>query len=272
MKSTISVIVLTLISSTKILVKADVANKCNESKATAKIVNACPKTAREWNEAAKKKGCRNITNSCTSFEYHCVMNAWRNETIEVCAPSWSIVGMSCAEYNFGGKRIQKGKAETCNTCPTTYLSTESYKYQECYVMKSKKMQELQGTTESAIISLITPEHNISSIATAWSQELNYTYTNSVGTPSPLIISIICIVVGIPVLAIVALVVIKWRKNLSGSGIYRPTIEENRVRSEEYSTSETMDSFEEEKEQLTREISNNHGLYYESNDTKDRERI
>lgn len=43
-------------------------------------------------------------------------------------------------------------------------------------------------------------------------------------------------------------------------------------SEEYSTSETMDSFEEEKEQLTREISNNQGLYYESNDTKDRERI
>uniref|UniRef100_A0A8W8MHI0 Uncharacterized protein n=1 Tax=Magallana gigas TaxID=29159 RepID=A0A8W8MHI0_MAGGI len=115
MKSTISFIVLTLISSTKILVKADADNKCNESNATAKIVNSCPKTAREWNEAAKNKGCRNITHSCTSFEYHCVINAWRNETIEVCAPSWSIVGMSCAEYNFGGKRIQKSsEAETCN--------------------------------------------------------------------------------------------------------------------------------------------------------------
>lgn len=76
----------------QILVKADADNKCNESKATAKIVQSCPKTAREWNEAAKKKGCRNITHSCTSFEYHCVINAWRNETIEVCAPSWSIVG------------------------------------------------------------------------------------------------------------------------------------------------------------------------------------
>lgn len=76
----------------QVLVKADADNKCNESKATAKIVNSCPKTAREWNEAAKKKGCRNNTHSCTSFEYHCVMNAWRNETIEVCAPSWSIVG------------------------------------------------------------------------------------------------------------------------------------------------------------------------------------
>uniref|UniRef100_K1QHL3 Uncharacterized protein n=1 Tax=Magallana gigas TaxID=29159 RepID=K1QHL3_MAGGI len=35
--------------------------------------------------------------------------------------------MSCAEYSFGGKRIQKSEAETCNACPTTYLSTESYK-------------------------------------------------------------------------------------------------------------------------------------------------
>lgn len=74
----------------QILVKAD--NKCNESNATAKIVNSCPTTARDWNEAANRKGCRNMTHSCTSFEYHCVMNAWRNETIEVCAPSWSIVG------------------------------------------------------------------------------------------------------------------------------------------------------------------------------------
>lgn len=40
-------------------------------------------------------------------------------------------------------------------------------------------------------------------------------------------------------------------------------------SEKYSTSETMDSFEEEKEQLTKEISNNQGLCYESNETKDR---
>lgn len=254
MKSTISVIVLTLISSTKILVKADAdINECNELISTTKIVNSCPKTAREWNEAAKKKGCRNITHSCTSFEYHCVMNAWRNETIEVCAPSWSIVGMSCAEYNFGGKRIQKSDAETCNACPTTYLSTESYKYQECYVIKSKKMPELQGTTESAIISLITSEHNMSSLATDLSQESNYTYTYSENNTSPLIISIICVVVGIPVLAFVALVVNKWRKILPCSGICWPTIEENRARSEEYSTSTTIDSFEEEKEQLTAHI-------------------
>lgn len=52
-------------------------------------------------------------------------------------------------------------------------------------MKSKKMPELQGTTDSAFISLITPERNISSLATAWNKELNYTHTNSESIPSPL---------------------------------------------------------------------------------------
>lgn len=47
------------------------------------------------------------------------------------------------------------------------------------------MPELQGTTESAIISLITPEHNISSLATDLSQESNYTYIDSENNPSPL---------------------------------------------------------------------------------------
>lgn len=258
MKSAIGVIVLTLISSTKILVKAGADNECEESGATAKNVHSCPKTAREWNVAAEKKSCRNITHSCSSFEYHCVLNAWRNETIEVCAPSWSIVGMTCAEYSFGGKRIQKVDAVTCNACPTTYLSTESYKYQECYLMKSKKMPKSQGTTESAIFILTTPEHNRSSLATAQSQELNYTHTNSENTSSPLLITIICVVVGVPVLSIVALVVKKSRNNLPCSRICRPTTGQNRARSE-YSTSEAVDSFEEEKEQLTAHILNKQGL-------------
>lgn len=57
--------------------------------------------------------------------------------------------------------------------------------QECFVMKSKKMPELQGTTESAIIVLITSERNISSLATAWNKEFNHIYTNSENITSPL---------------------------------------------------------------------------------------
>lgn len=74
-------------------------------------------------------------------------------------------------------------------CKTSFIWNKHIKNthldQECYVMKSKKMPELQGTTESAIIRLIIPEHNILSLATAWSQELNYTHTNSENIPIPL---------------------------------------------------------------------------------------
>lgn len=51
------------------------------------------KIVREWNEVVKKKGCRNIIYFCILFEYYCVMNVWRNEMIEVCVLSWSIVGI-----------------------------------------------------------------------------------------------------------------------------------------------------------------------------------
>uniref|UniRef100_K1PB63 Uncharacterized protein n=1 Tax=Magallana gigas TaxID=29159 RepID=K1PB63_MAGGI len=43
----------------------------------------------EWKEAAARKGCEKMT--CSSFEYHCVINAWGNETIEVCAPRLLII-------------------------------------------------------------------------------------------------------------------------------------------------------------------------------------
>lgn len=260
MDSIIGVIVLTLISSTKMLVNAD--KECKESRATAEKVNLCPRTAKEWNEAAARKGCGNITHSCSSFEYHCVLNAWRNETIEVCAARWNIVGMSCAEYNFGGKRIQKSKDGTCNACPTTYLSTESFKYQECYnyVIDIKRIPEYQGTTESAINNSRIPEHNTSSLPTVLKQGVNYRHTNSENTPSVLIVIFACVVAGVLVLVIAMLMVNKSRRNLLCSKIYRLVlnVEENTVslgNIKECSTTVTNAIMEEERGHLT-EVSNN----------------
>ncbi|XP_078333772.1 uncharacterized protein LOC111101739 isoform X4 [Crassostrea virginica] len=63
----------------RIFVNAD---ECIVSKSTVKKVKSCPQTAEEWGNAADKKGCEKVNNS---FIYHCVMNTWRNETVEVCA-------------------------------------------------------------------------------------------------------------------------------------------------------------------------------------------
>lgn len=59
-------------------------------------MKSCPQNVNEWNEAAARKGCEKISHSCSSFVYHCVINAWGNETIEVCAPRLLIVGKNAS--------------------------------------------------------------------------------------------------------------------------------------------------------------------------------
>ena len=67
----------------------DCAEKCIKSADTAIVVQVCPQTKMEWKVAAEKKNCKSY---CSSFQYHCVMNTWGNETIEVCVPGLQIVG------------------------------------------------------------------------------------------------------------------------------------------------------------------------------------
>ena len=68
-------------------------NKCSDliSK-TVQIVQGCPQTQETWEEAAARKNCGGIPNSCTTIVYHCIMNTWQNETVDVCAPQRQIVG------------------------------------------------------------------------------------------------------------------------------------------------------------------------------------
>lgn len=70
---------------------------CKEAVSSVKIVESCPTSKTEWDVAARKKGCGKIAlqQNCSSaekFEYHCVLNGYRNETLEVCAPSRIIFG------------------------------------------------------------------------------------------------------------------------------------------------------------------------------------
>nr|XP_022289649.1 uncharacterized protein LOC111101452 isoform X1 [Crassostrea virginica] len=105
------------------------AGECNGSSAAAKRVDVCPQTEKEWKVAAENKNCKSY---CSSYHYHCVMNTWRNETIEVCAKIRQIVGKNCAEFNFGGSRIQRNENMKCSKCPKFYPSNNSFRYRECY--------------------------------------------------------------------------------------------------------------------------------------------
>lgn len=112
-------------------------NKCHRAiQDFVKIVASCPKTKKEWDIAASKKNCEQLTSQAlcgTSKEpyvYHCVINGFENETLEVCAPRKIIFGY-CTEYNVAGGVIQGHKSAKCNStfpkCGKSYNSTEAYK-------------------------------------------------------------------------------------------------------------------------------------------------
>lgn len=64
---------------------------CEEAVESVERVSYCPRTKKEWDTAATRKDCRRLAGrqACTrpeNFRYHCVINEFQNETLEVCAP------------------------------------------------------------------------------------------------------------------------------------------------------------------------------------------
>ncbi|XP_062578880.1 uncharacterized protein LOC134240821 isoform X2 [Saccostrea cucullata] len=116
---------------------------CPASRSTVSFTK-CPSTHEEWMAASRRKNCSSISQNCTSpknFRYHCVSNAFMNETIEVCAPGLFLLGF-CPEYNFRGERIQDNYNADCKRyaepCPNRYESWKSYKFPECVTLKKPK--------------------------------------------------------------------------------------------------------------------------------------
>lgn len=65
------------------------------------IVDDCPDSEREWREAAVRKNCSAHASRCDEPErllYHCVINAFVNETLEVCAYRRNIVFGRISSY------------------------------------------------------------------------------------------------------------------------------------------------------------------------------
>lgn len=117
---------------------------CQEAVNNAESVRSCPTSEEEWEIAARNKNCSKIAlqQNCSSaekFQYHCVLNGYRNETLEVCAPSRIIFG-HCVEFNLQGGVIQDQYSSPCNDafpkCDKYYSSSNAYKYPDCYQLVS----------------------------------------------------------------------------------------------------------------------------------------
>lgn len=127
---------------------------CKESATKIRYVSKCPSDAQSWEIAAKDLNCETIKQNCSSakqhqFQYHCVINEFKNALLEVCALNRTIFGY-CTEYNTMGQVIQEHYNAECTKhgvpCPELYNSAEAYKYQECF-------QLLKGSPRNSEINL-----------------------------------------------------------------------------------------------------------------------
>lgn len=122
-------------------------NSCNVSRTTIQTVEDCPRSEETWREAATKKNCAAYASQCSEperLEYHCVINPFINQTLEVCAYAQNIVLGFCVEYSVSGNMIQESANTYCpnfkkNPCPIFYRSTEAYKYPGCYNLTKKAL-------------------------------------------------------------------------------------------------------------------------------------
>lgn len=133
-----TVIVMMLILYTSMTTLEASNNACNASRSTIQIVKNCPESEEKWREAAARKNCAAYSNQCSGpkrLVYHCLLNEYINQTLEVCAYAQNIVLGYCTYYS--GNRILPNFRTSCknfvkNPCPDFYRSTEAFKYQGCY--------------------------------------------------------------------------------------------------------------------------------------------
>lgn len=67
---------------------------CDISRSTIQIVKNCPESEEKWREAAARKSCAAYANQCSDpkrLVYHCLLNEYINQTLEVCAYAQNIV-------------------------------------------------------------------------------------------------------------------------------------------------------------------------------------
>lgn len=113
---------------------------CQEAVKSMKKVDICPTSKEEWDKAESKKNCSVIAamQNCTnteSFLYYCVIDRFRKETLELCAPKTIIRG-HCPEFDYFSGIICRQESAECNRfppkCDNMYNSSNAYKSFDCY--------------------------------------------------------------------------------------------------------------------------------------------
>lgn len=137
-------------------------DSCPVSNTTVEIVKKCPETEKDWNDAAARKNCFQYADQCDQPDkllYHCVINPYVNQTLEVCAYVQNILWGYCAEYNILGNLIQANYKTNClifnqNPCPEFYRSKDAFLYPGCFeLVKNSTASSSVSTVSSTTFSL-----------------------------------------------------------------------------------------------------------------------
>lgn len=149
-------------------------NSCETSKSTVEVVDDCPHSEEKWRKAAARKNCSAYANQCddpSKLVYHCIINEYVTQTLEVCAYTQYIFLGQCTSYSISGNLIQQNSRTNCadfteNPCPSDfYNSDEAYKYPGCYQLTrkttvtenpmSKEYRDTPSTTRSNLSAKTT---------------------------------------------------------------------------------------------------------------------
>ncbi|XP_056013958.1 uncharacterized protein LOC125651149 [Ostrea edulis] len=187
-------------------------DSCLISRATVQRAIDCPVTEEGWSKAAERKNCSAYADQCSQpekLEYHCVINPFVNETIEVCAYRRFIFLGHCTEYSYSANRIQQSRSTDCTKftdrpCPQGYPSTEAYKYPGCYDLTKASSTENPITLQSSDPTLSTQDvENI----TTFEGSANDDGINTIAI-------VVLFVLIIMVICMITFVVLKRKRNTS----------------------------------------------------------
>nr|XP_022295166.1 uncharacterized protein LOC111105273 isoform X3 [Crassostrea virginica] len=140
-----------------LLIQQTASSYCSKPVIKVRTVEVCPTSKEEWTSASLKMSCAAVAllQKCTNnfnYKYHCLINSYRNETVEVCTQRRIIFGR-CPEFNDAGRLIQPQERSPCNEtgfpkCNAVYFSTEAYRYQGCYKLVYER-KKTSGKTENS---------------------------------------------------------------------------------------------------------------------------
>lgn len=212
-------------------------NSCEVTRSTVQVVDRCPDSEERWREAAVRKKCDVPAKQCSEPErlvYHCVINLYINQTLELCAYAQNILGGKCTSYSSSGNVIQENWRTDCskfkeNACSPYYRSDVAYKYQGCYQLIKKSTA---GTNNS--VSTRNPDNVVVFTTTSANISSNMSTNKMSGKEEKMDSNpiVIAIVVTVLLAIIIGLVVIVIRKRKEKKRKRRQSLEKPNAEGED----------------------------------------